>query len=339
MNLPATMRAMVLSEPREPLNEVTVPVPKPGTGQVLIKVVACGVCRTDLHIIDGELKGARLPLIPGHEIMGTVVGLGEGVTNLKIGAMVGIPWLAHTCGKCKYCLAGRENLCDQALFTGFTVDGGYCQYTVAFEKYCIPLPGYYQHPWAAPLLCAGLIGYRSYQMLDRNCEKIGVYGFGAAAHILIQIAGFQNKKVYAFSKKADTAAQLLAKKLGAVWVGDSSQPAPEELDGAIIFAPAGELIPKALSDIEKGGTVVCGGIHMSDIPGFEYRLLWGERVVRSVANLTIKDGQEFFQLAMRVPLKTQVQFYKLSQANQAIGDLREGRVYGAAVLVMDQEGV
>ncbi|SDF55859.1 alcohol dehydrogenase, propanol-preferring [Dyadobacter soli] len=338
MNLPATMRAMVLSKPGEPLNHLIVPVPKPGTGQVLIKVAACSVCRTDLHIVDGELKGAMLPLTPGHEIMGTVVEIGKGVTKLKIAEMVGIPWLARTCGKCKYCLTGRENLCDQALFTGFSVNGGYCQYTVAFEHYCIPLPAYYHHPWAAPLLCAGLIGYRSYRMLGRNSEKIGIYGFGAAAHILIQIAGFQNKKVYAFSKKGDSAAQLLAKELGAVWAGDCSQPAPEELDGAIIFAPVGELICKALSDIEKGSTVVCGGIHMSDIPGFEYRLLWGERVVRSVANLTVKDGQEYFQLAMRVPLKTQVQFYKLSQANQALGDLREGRVYGAAVLVMDEQG-
>jgi propanol-preferring alcohol dehydrogenase len=335
MDLPDKMRAMVLSWPGKPLSEVSIPVPSPGAGQVLIKVIACGVCRTDLHIIDGELQGATLPLVPGHEIVGKVIGLGEGVNSLKTAEIVGVPWLAHTCGKCRYCLAGKENLCDQALFTGYTANGGYAEYTVAYEKYCIRLPDFYQHAWAAPLLCAGLIGYRSYGMLDTHCEKIGIYGFGAAAHILIQVARFQDKQVYAFSRKGDVGAQELAKKLGATWTGDSSQPAPEKLDGAIIFAPVGELVPKALSDIDKGATVVCGGIHMSDIPSFPYNLLWQERVIRSVANLTLKDGRDFFELASKIPIGTQVQFYQLPEANQAIQDLREGRVHGAAVLTMD----
>ncbi|PTX14224.1 propanol-preferring alcohol dehydrogenase [Pontibacter mucosus] len=330
--LPASMRAMVLDWPGEPLKYKTVPVPEPAPGQVLIKVSACGVCRTDLHILDGELDKPKLPLIMGHEIVGTVVSTGPNVTMVKKGDIVGVPWLGYTCGRCSYCLKGKENLCENAAFTGYTLDGGYAEYTVADERYCFKLSGEVT-PATAPLLCAGLIGYRSYSMIGEHVEKLGIYGFGAAAHILIQVAVFEGKKVYAFTRKGDVEAQAFARSLGAVWAGDSSQPAPQPLDAAIIFAPVGALVPKALQDVDKGGVVVCGGIHMSDIPAFPYRILWEERVLRSVANLTRGDGARFLPLAAQVPVQTEVQLYPLLQANEALEDLRQGRVRGAAVLV------
>lgn len=326
------MRAMVLDWPGEPLKYKTVPVPEPAPGQVLIKVSACGVCRTDLHILDGELDKPKLPLIMGHEIVGTVVSTGPNVTMVKKGDIVGVPWLGYTCGRCSYCLKGKENLCENAAFTGYTLDGGYAEYTVADERYCFKLSGEVT-PATAPLLCAGLIGYRSYSMIGEHVEKLGIYGFGAAAHILIQVAVFEGKKVYAFTRKGDVEAQAFARSLGAVWAGDSSQPAPQPLDAAIIFAPVGALVPKALQDVDKGGVVVCGGIHMSDIPAFPYRILWEERVLRSVANLTRGDGARFLPLAAQVPVQTEVQLYPLLQANEALEDLRQGRVRGAAVLV------
>lgn len=337
MNLPDSMHAMVLHAAKKSLEYTTLPVPVPGTGQILIKVIACGVCRTDLHIIDGELAHPRLPLIPGHEVVGSVVKTGEGITLLKEGDVVGIPWLGYTCGQCDYCLSGRENLCDQAMFTGYTMNGGYAEYMVAYEQYCFPLAPPYTGISGAPLLCAGLIGYRSYSMLGEQAEKIGIYGFGAAAHILIQLANFQHKQVYAFTRRGDNAGQAFARELGAVWVGDSSQPSPVQLDGAIIFAPAGELVPHALANTRKGGTVVCGGIHMSDIPSFPYHLLWEERAVRSVANLTRKDGDVFLKLAPQIPVHTTTQAFPLQQANEALACLRAGKLQGAAVLVMDYE--
>jgi propanol-preferring alcohol dehydrogenase len=335
MTLPANMKAMVLQVPGRPLDYTTLPVPVPSRRQVLVRIIACGVCRTDLHIIDGELEHPKLPLIPGHEIVGQVVLVGSEVNRLREGDWVGIPWLGYTCGICRYCLKGQENLCGSAGFTGYTIDGGYAQYTVAHQQYCFPLPEEYAKAAGAPLLCAGLIGYRSYSMLPEQVQKIGIYGFGAAAHILIQMALYQGKKIYAFTRKGDTAAQDFALKLGAVWAGDSMQPAPELLDGAIIFAPVGELVPKALQDLDKGGIVVCGGIHMSDIPSFPYSWLWQERVIRSVANLTRKDGDEFFKLAALARIQTETQLYPLSDANKALDDLRNGLVHGAAVLVME----
>lgn len=326
------MRAMVLERPGEQLKYKTVSVPQPVPGQVLIKVKACGVCRTDLHILDGELDKPKLPLIMGHEIVGTVVGTGPRVATVKLGDVVGVPWLGYTCGRCRYCLKGKENLCENAAFTGYTLDGGYAEYTVADERYCFKLSGE-ATPATAPLLCAGLIGYRSYSIMGEGVEKLGIYGFGAAAHILIQVAIFEGKKVYAFTRKGDVEAQAFARSLGAVWAGDSYQPAPQPLDAAIIFAPVGALVPKALQDVDKGGVVVCGGIHMSDIPAFPYRILWEERVLRSVANLTRSDGARFLPLAAQVPVQTEVQLYPLLQANVALEDLRQGRVRGAAVLV------
>lgn len=326
------MRAMVLERPGGPLKYKTVPVPQPAPGQVLIRVKACGVCRTDLHILDGELDKPKLPLIMGHEIVGTVMGTGPNVTMVELGDAVGVPWLGYTCGRCRYCLKGKENLCENAAFTGYTLDGGYAEYTVADERYCFKLSGE-ATPATAPLLCAGLIGYRSYSMIGERVEKLGIYGFGAAAHILIQVALFEGKKVYAFTRAGDVEAQEFARSLGATWAGDSSQPAPQPLDAAIIFAPVGALVPKALQDVDKGGVVVCGGIHMSDIPAFPYRVLWEERVLRSVANLTRSDGEVFLPLAALVPVQTEVQLYPLQQANQALEDLRQGRVRGAAVLV------
>lgn len=280
LTLPAQMCAMVLERSGEPLKYKTVPVPPPAPGQVLIKVKACGVCRTDLHILDSELDKPKLPLIMGHEIVGTVVGTGSNVTQVQQGDAVGVPWLGYTCGRCKYCLKGKENLCEKAAFTGYTLDGGYAEFTVADERYCFKLSGE-ATPAMAPLLCAGLIGYRSYSMMGEGVEKLGIYGFGAAAHILIQVAVFEGKKVYAFTRAGDVETQAFARSLGAVWAGDSSQPAPQPLDAAILFAPVGALVPKALQDVDKGGVVVCGGIHMSDIPAFPYRILWGERVLRS----------------------------------------------------------
>jgi propanol-preferring alcohol dehydrogenase len=298
---------------------------------VLIKVHACGVCRTDLHVVDGELAEPVLPLIPGHEIVGTVVRTGEGVERWSEGDRVGVPWLGYTCGSCRYCNGGMENLCDSARFTGYTLNGGYAEYTLADERYCFAIPGLYAPTDAAPLLCAGLIGYRSLVMAG-DAVKLGMYGFGAAAHILVQVACHQNRSVFAFTRPGDADGQAFACSLGAVWAGDSTEDPPEELDAAIIFAPVGSIVPAALRAVRKGGVVVCAGIHMSDIPAFAYSLLWGERTVRSVANLTRRDGEEFLELAPAVPVRNEVQPYRLEQANAALDDLRNGRVRGAAVL-------
>jgi alcohol dehydrogenase, propanol-preferring len=332
MVAPRKMRALVLEAPGRPLREMEVSVPQPGAGEVLVRVRACGVCRTDLHVADGELKEPKLPLILGHEIVGTVVETGEGVQHLRPGDRVGIPWLGHTCGRCRYCRRNQENLCDHALFTGYTRDGGYAEYAKADERYCFRVSGASSDADVAPLLCAGLIGYRSYRMIGENVERLGIYGFGAAAHIIAQIAVFQGKRVFAFSSPGDLEAQDFARRLGAVWAGDSSEMPPEELDAAIIFAPVGRLVPAALAATGKGGTVVCGGIHMSDIPCFPYSLLWGERIIRSVANLTRRDGEELLSLAPQVPIRTEVRIFPLEQANEAIDCLRGGRIQGAAVL-------
>lgn len=326
---------MVLVAQQQPLVYQTLPVPVPAARQVLVKVLACGVCRTDLHILDGDLTTPKLPLILGHEIIGMVVSTGENSTKFKKDDLVGIPWLGYTCGICKYCCKGQENLCDKAKFTGYTIDGGYAEYTVAYEQYCFSLPSYYNDSSKAPLLCAGLIGYRSYKLTGATAENIGIYGFGAAAHIIIQLATKQGKKIFVFTKEGDIEAQLFAQKLGAAWVGNSTQDPPVKLDAAIIFATSGELIPKALRDLDKGGVVVCGGIHMSDIPAFPYDILWGERVVRSVANLTRADGEEFLKIAPEVMIKTATQFFELHQANEALESLRNGKIRGAAVLVME----
>lgn len=332
----STMQAMLFEAVGKPLILKQVPIPVAGDDQVLIKIIACGICRTDLHVLDGELTNPKLPLIPGHEIIGTVVSLGKNVRNIKENDLVGVPWLGYTCGTCKYCRRGKENLCENAKFTGYTIDGGYAQYTVAFSKYCFKLSGQYHNAGSAPLLCAGLIGFRSYRMIDSGATNIGLYGFGAAAHILIQIARAQNKKVFAFTRDGDGKSQSFARDLGAHWVGGSSDIPAEKLDASIIFAPAGELIPKALKDLDKGGEVICGGIHMSQIPAFSYDLLWEERVVRSVANLTREDGLSFFELLNSVTVHTQTELLPLSQANEAIAKLRKGEIKGAAVLVMDQ---
>ncbi len=332
--IPDTMNAMVLEAGSNTLRYKELPVPRPGEGQVLVKIHACGICRTDLHIMDRELPGIKYPIIPGHEIIGTVVKRGAGAVTLSEGQLVGIPWLGYTCGKCKYCLEGRENLCDNALFTGYTIDGGYAEYTVAYEAYCFPLPGIFNDLSKAPLLCAGLIGYRSYTMKGEQVKKLGLYGFGAAAHILVQVARQQGVAVYAFTKDGDTKGQEFARKLGAVWAGDSSATPPQVLDAAIIFAPAGDLVPKALKNIDKGRTVVCGGIHMSDIPSFPYSILWGERCVRTVANLTRRDANEFLVIASEMPIITETQFFPLEQANEALAALRKGSIKGAAVLTM-----
>jgi propanol-preferring alcohol dehydrogenase len=332
--IPVTMKAMLLEMPGHPLVSKILPVPVPSAGQVLVKVMACGVCRTDLHIMDSELAHPKLPLIPGHEIVGTVVLTGSGVTTLETGDVVGIPWVGYTCGHCRYCLKQQENLCENALFTGYTMDGGYAEYTVAYPDYCFPLASMYRNPSAAPLLCAGLIGYRSYGLIGPGVERLGIYGFGAAAHILIQVALHQGKKVYAFTRDGDLESQAFAIRLGAIWAGGSSESPPERLDAAIIFASAGNLVPKALKDVDKGASVVCGGIHMSDIPAFSYNLLWEERIIRSVANLTRKDGHEFLSLAAQVPVKTDTRLFPLQEANEALAALRKGQIHGAAVLVM-----
>lgn len=314
------------------LRAMELPVPQPGPDEVLIRVHACGVCRTDLHIVDGELPDPKLPLVPGHEIVGTVAAVGERVVRSAAGDRVGVPWLGYSCGCCRFCLRDQENLCERALFTGYTVDGGYAEYKVAHERYCFPITGYPDDATAAPLLCAGLIGYRSYRMTGESVERLGIYGFGAAAHIVAQIAVHQGKRVFAFTSPGDVDAQVFARRLGATWAGDSATFPPEELDAAIIFAPVGSLVPQALRATVKGGTVVCGGIHMSDIPSFPYHLLWGERVLRSVANLTRRDGEELLSIAPLVPVKTEVQVFPLEQANEALDRLREGRIRGAAVL-------
>ncbi|MBN1236000.1 MAG: zinc-dependent alcohol dehydrogenase family protein [Methanotrichaceae archaeon] len=309
-----------------------------GPKQILIKVHACGVCRTDLHILDGELPRPKLPLIPGHEIIGSVAGRGEDASDYEIGQRIGVPWLGYTDGKCRFCRSGRENLCDNAQFTGYTLDGGYAGYAVADERFCFPVPPSYSDAKAAPLMCAGLIGYRSYRLATERpgVERLGIYGFGAAAHILCQVAVYQGKEVYAFTRPGDEEAQQFALRLEATWAGGSDQQPPRALDAVIIFAPVGSLIPAALRATAKGGSIVCGGIHMSDIPSFPYRLLWEERAVRSVANLTRQDGYEFLKIAPRVPVKTEVQTYSLQDANEALSDLRLGKIGGAAVLTMDQ---
>jgi propanol-preferring alcohol dehydrogenase len=334
MEVPELMHAMVLESVKQPLVYKRVPVPVPSTEEILIKVIACGVCRTDLHIADGELEHPKLPLIPGHEITGIVKKAGKGVRKLKEGDTVGVPWLGHTCGKCRYCINGNENLCERAKFTGYTIDGGYAEYVVAHQQYCFPLPLQYANVSGAPLLCAGLIGYRSYRKISEQSDVIGIYGFGGAAHILTQVAVAQGKEIYAFTNKGDIPAQKLAKRLGAVWAGDSTDPSPVKLDAAIIFAPVGSLIPKALADTDKAGTVICGGIHMSDIPSFPYHLLWEERTVASVANLTREDGEEFLALASKIPVHTETRTYRLAEANQALTDLRDGKINGAAVLAI-----
>jgi len=326
------MRAMVMSEPNRALVDTEIETPQPGARELLLRVRACGVCRTDLHVIDGELPSPKSQVIPGHEIVGEVLAAGAGANRFSVGDRVGVPWLGKTCGTCKYCRSHRENLCDSALFTGYTRDGGYAEATVAHEDYCLAIPSEYADAEAAPLLCAGLIGYRSLKMTG-DAQRIGIFGFGAAAHIVTQVARHQGREVYAFTRAGDDSTQQFARRLGAAWAGESSTRPPEELDAAIIFAPAGELVPRALSMVAKGGAVVCGGIHMSDIPSFPYQLLWGERVVRSVANLTRADGEEFLQLAPRVPIRPQTTVYPLAEANQALSDLRTGRLKGAAVLL------
>jgi propanol-preferring alcohol dehydrogenase len=320
---------MLLTAPRAPLREVELPDPEPGPGQALLRVLACGVCRTDLHVVDGELTRPKLPLVPGHEIVAEVVA---SAGRFSAGDRVGVPWLGWTCGVCPSCRAGRENLCDRALFTGYDLDGGYAELCVADERFCFRVPPPFDDVEAAPLLCAGLIGYRSLRVAGDR-ERVGLYGFGAAAHIVCQVALHQGREVYALTRPGDEHAQAFARSLGATWAGDTGEGPPVELDAAILFAPAGELVPKALGHVRKGGTVVCAGIHMSDIPSFPYGLLWGERAVRSVANLTRADGEEFLALAPEVPVETHVEAVPLVQANDALERLRAGYVRGALVLV------
>ncbi|HEY8896082.1 MAG TPA: zinc-dependent alcohol dehydrogenase family protein [Niastella sp.] len=327
------MNAMVLEKQGLPLVCKTLPVPEPAANQVLVKVIACGICRTDLHIIDGDLIEPKLPLILGHEIVGKVAAIGSDVEGLHLNDIVGVPWVGHTCGKCKFCKTGKENLCDNALFTGYTIDGGFAEYTVADGRFCFLLNPEKNKPGTAPLLCAGLIGYRSYRMISKNAKNIGIYGFGAAAHIITQVAVAQGKNIYAFTRQGDESSQAFALKMGACWAGASDQNAPVKLDAAIIFAASGELIPKALQDVDKGGEVICGGIHMSKIPSFSYDLLWEERSIRSVANLTREDGMSFFNMVEEWPVHTQTEIFQLRQANEAIEKLRLGQINGAAVLV------
>jgi propanol-preferring alcohol dehydrogenase len=326
------MRAMMLESPRSPLVLRERPLPVPRAGEILIAVAACGVCRTDLHVVDGELPDSKLPLVPGHEIVGRVAQIGAGVTGFTLGQRVGVPWLGHTCGVCPFCSTDRENLCDFPIFTGYTRDGGYASHAVADAKFCFPLPEQADDAELAPLLCAGLIGWRSYRMTGEG-SALGLYGFGAAAHILAQVAIWQGRRVHAFTRAGDTAAQAFARSLGAVWAGGSQELPPEPLDAAIIFAPVGALVPLALNAVRKGGRVVCGGIHMSDIPSFPYALLWEERHLLSVANLTRADAREFLAIAPQAGVRTQVTRYPLVAANAALADLREGRLQGAAVLV------
>jgi propanol-preferring alcohol dehydrogenase len=327
-----TMRAMVLETPGQALQLRKLPKPQPAAHQLLIAVTACGVCRTDLHVFDGELDQPVLPLIPGHQIVGVVEQVGNAVSGFAAGDRVGVPWLGGSCGHCSYCARHQENLCDEAVYTGYQRNGGFAEYAVADASYCFPIPEQFPDVQAAPLLCAGLIGYRCLRKLG-DARTIGVYGFGAAAHILAQVARYESRDIYAFTRPGDTAAQQFALELGAVWAGDSGQTPPLALDGAIIFAPIGDLVPTALGHLRKGGTVVCGGIHMSDIPAFPYAILWHERTVTSVANLTRQDGEEFLPLAAAIGITTEVHRYPLEQANQALDDLRNGRFNGAAVIV------
>jgi propanol-preferring alcohol dehydrogenase len=326
------MKAMVLERSRTPLRQLELPTPSPSAGQVLVKVTACGVCRTDLHVVDGDLKDPKLPVIPGHEIVGRVCGLGAGVAQFRIGERVGIPWLGYTCGTCRYCQTGRENLCDSPGFTGYQLDGGYADYAVADARYCFPIPGAEPDAEVAPWLCAGLIGHRSLRVAG-DAETIGIYGFGAAAHLVTQTARYQGRRVYAFTRRGDRKAQEFATSLGCVWAGESDETPPTGLDAAIIFAPVGNLVPTALRAVRKGGTVVLGGIHMSDIPAFPYEIIWGERVVRSVANLTRNDALEFLQLAPKVPVRSHIVTMPLTEANVALDRLRAGELTGAAVLM------
>jgi len=330
------MQAMVLRSARSALQPARVDDPRPGTGQVLVKVHACGVCRTDLHVVDGELPEVRSPLIPGHEIVGTVAEVGPGVGALGIGDRVGVPWLGATCGVCPYCRAGNENLCNAPQFTGYTIDGGYAEYAKADVRYCFRLPDGFSDIELAPWMCAGLIGFRALRKAG-DARRLGIYGFGAAAHILAQLARYEGRELFAFTRPGDAAAQEFARDLGAAWAGGSDEKAPEELDAAILLAPVGALVPKALRDVVKGGVVVCGGIHMSDIPQFPYEILWGERRVCSVANLTRQDGRDFLELAPRVPVRTTVTPFPLARANEALAALREGKLTGAAVLTMEED--
>ncbi len=328
------MRAMLLDAPGAPLRAGTLPDPVPGPGQVRLRVRACGVCRTDLHVADGELPHPKLPLVLGHEVVGTVEACGPGAHRFTAGTRVGVPWLGWTCGTCEYCRRGLENLCEQARFTGYQTDGGYAEVALADERFCFPIPDGYGDAEAAPLLCAGLIGYRALRAAG-DVLRLGIYGFGAAAHIVAQVARHEGRRVFAFTRPGDSAAQSFARELGAAWSGASDETPPEPLDAAIIFAPVGALVPTALRAVAKGGTVVCAGIHMSDIPAFPYEILWGERVLRSVANLTRKDGEEFLALAPRIPVRTEVEVFPLGHANEALERLRSGRVRGAAVLHCD----
>jgi alcohol dehydrogenase, propanol-preferring len=327
-----SMRAILFETPGQPLKMAELPIPIPGPGQVLLKVHACGVCHTDLHIVDGELSQPKLPLVLGHQIVGTVVRTGRGAKRFKPGERVGVPWLGGTDGTCRYCERGQENLCDHPTFTGYNINGGFAEFTIADERFCFPLPEAYTDVEAAPLLCAGMIGYRAYRMAGKNVETLGIYGFGAAAHIIAQVAKHEGKQVYAFTRPSDKAAQEYALHLGADWAGDSTQAPPENLDAALIFAPVGPLVVAALKATNKGGVVVCGGIHMSDIPAFPYNLLWEERIIRSVANLTRHDGDDFLALAPQVPVKTDVTIFPLEQTGEALAQLRKGLLVGAVVI-------
>jgi propanol-preferring alcohol dehydrogenase len=328
------MRAMILDAPTRALREGSVPTPEPGAGEVLVRVGACALCRTDLHVVDGELTHPKLPLVPGHQIVGEAVAAGTEVETVRVGDRVGIPWLGWTCGTCIYCTTGRENLCDNARFTGYDIDGGYAEYAVADARFCFPVDRSYSDVQAAPLLCAGLIGYRALNAAGDG-ERLGLYGFGASAHIVAQVARYQGRRVFAITRPGDIASQEFAMRLGATWAGDTDQALPEELDAAIIFAPVGALVPLALGAVAKGGIVVCAGIHMSDIPSFPYDLLWGERTVRSVANLTRRDGSEFLALAHRIPVRAEIDTLPLAEANAALARLRDGKVQGALVLAIN----
>ncbi len=331
---PATMRAMILDRPGEALRPAELPVPTATAGRLLLRVEACGVCRTDLHLVDGELPDPLLPVVPGHEIVGRVTAVGAGVAGFSLGQRVGVPWLGHTCGLCRYCRGGRENLCDEARFTGYQIHGGYAEYTLAEARFCFTLAQDGDAAALAPLLCARLIGYRALRLAG-DAPRIGIYGFGAAAHIVAQVLRYEGREFYAFTRLGDTASQGFAQELGAAWAGAAGQAPPHPLDAALIFAPAGELVPAALAAVAKGGSVVCAGIHMSDIPSFPYALLWGERLIRSVANLTRRDGEQFLALAPRLPVRTEVRRFPLEQANEALAELRRGAFQGAAVLVME----
>jgi propanol-preferring alcohol dehydrogenase len=332
LGIPQKMHAMVLVSPGAPLQAMELAVPTPGPAQVLIEITACGVCRTDVHIADGELRRPKLPLVPGHEIVGRIVQSGNEVQGFSLGDRIGVPWLGFSDGTCAYCLQGRENLCDHPLFTGYDIDGGYAEYAVADHRYCHHLPDSYDDEAVAPLLCAGLVGYRSYRMAGKNARRLGFYGFGAAAHLLAQVAVHEGKQVYAFTRPGDVEAQNFARRLGAAWAGSSQELPPEKLDAAILFAPVGALVPAALRATAKGGTIVCGGIHMSDIPAFPYEILWEERAICSVANLTRRDGIEFFEIASQAHIKAEVVVFPLEQANAALEGVRQGRLEGAAVL-------